>query len=229
MKTVLTLAQARAAYPALMAYIEIETAGLAHDTSNPYSGFTPWVQVLKTHEEAADRGESWTDLVADQLTKAQADYEAAVKADGRDGYAYNGAMHQFLGLTNPEGDEWQETYGYYMASCIKGRVAHRRALAKFDALVASGAEIKVAVARDKLTGKPTRFSRFKGPDQIRYHNGIVILDNGGRKGYRFYDNWNAASTLQRAVVALRDGVDIEAAQRVHYENKRATMLHPYVA
>ena len=175
-------------YPALMTYI--------HDRNT----VSDWCSRLHDDERLAEVGE-FADVAA-QMEQARADYKAQQEARGKNGYPYNAAMGEFLGLpikpTNHEPE-----HGYYMASGVMNHyrlgVARREVLA----LVAEGRELKIVTGRAKDTRKPVRFARFCG-EQIRVEGAAVTAANSKRR-VRLSSSWSVETCLEAVARALRTG------------------------
>lgn len=171
--------EARAKYPALMAYIESRSA------------IPKWYDTLRQDE--ADARDGKLAEVAQQLAQAQADHGS---------YPYNSAMGEFLGL--PLRDNHEPAHGYYMAC---GVLSHHRlgeATREAEVLIAMGRPLYIVAARSKATRKPVRLHTFKGVAQIRINGTIAEISNGKRKG-TLRSNWSVETAIARLAIALRTG------------------------
>ena len=181
-------------YPALMTYIA---------TRNAQAADRHWCDPLREDTAAALTGEFAA--VAADLARAQADYATASKAKCHDGYPYNSAMAGFLGLPLREDGRETAGAGYYMAGQVMDY--WRLGVAQRDVarLIAEGKPLLVATARDKVTRKAIRCTRFVGPDQIKVLGNSIEAKNGKRIA-RLSSNWSVETCLQKAAAAMAAGL-----------------------
>lgn len=188
----MTLIEAARRYPSLIGYIM---------KRNNLASARDWCAQLRIDEsEAADGGFS---KVAQQMEQAQADHKAWREAQGHNGYPYNSAMGEYLGLALNETGE--PKHGYYMASCVASHYRFGVARREATALIEAGRLLRIVSGRSKADNKPVRFYRFVGPDQIKIEHDSVALNNGKRSA-RLSSNWSIETCLQNLVTALRHDV-----------------------
>lgn len=180
------------AYPALVAYI--------HDR-NLSEGTRDWYDRL-CEDKAAAEGGAFADLAAD-LERAEADYATLARAKGHDGYPYNSAMGEFLGL--PLGTDREPRHGYYMACGVASHHKLGEAKRAVERLIAEGKPLLVVTARAKATNKPVRFARYAGPDQIKIEGG-TIRAMAGKRGHHLSSNWSVETCLVKVARAMASGV-----------------------
>ncbi len=173
-------------YPALIAYI------LDRSTNYPTPG--KWCDKLR--EDQAEASTGGLADVATQLAQAQADF-------GR--YPYNRDMGTFLALPSKPGSDGDPVHGYYMAARVLDAYRLGEATRAAESLIRAGRPLRVAVAKDRKTGKPLRFATFVGPDQIRIDGNRVTLANGKRRG-SLASNWSLETAIVKLAAALRTGL-----------------------
>lgn len=151
-------------YPSLMSYIGARNAGDPEPTV--------WCDQLRADEAEAYNG-GFADVSSD-LDRAQADYKAEQQTLGYDGYPYNRAMGEFLGLPIKANNE--PPVGYFMASSTRRHFRLGKAEREIKELLAGGAVLRLVYARNKVTRIPMRFHTFL-PAQIQLEGGKVICTN----------------------------------------------------
>ena len=176
-------------YPALMAYIRDRSS--CDET-------TAW-NMLRSDEAAAVEG-SHGDLAQD-LENAKTDYATAQIAKGGSGYPYNSEMGIFLGL--PLRRNHEPPRGYYFANQVMRHFRLGAAKREVEFLLATGAHLKIAAARDKATGKPIRFTTYR-PHQIQIEGNTIVCRND-KRSIRLSSNWSIETALQKVAEALRTG------------------------
>jgi hypothetical protein len=158
-----------------------------------------WCDQLRADEVEAYQG-GFADVVSD-LDRAQTDYKAEQQALGYDGYPYNSAMGEFLGLPIRTNNE--PPVGYYMASTMRGHFRLGRAKREIKDLLAGGAVLRIVSARNKVTRVPVRFHTFL-PSQIQLGSSNVICNNG-RWRTTLSSNWSTETCYEKVAEALRTG------------------------
>jgi hypothetical protein len=178
-------------YPSLMSYIGARSAGDPEPTV--------WCDQLRADEAEAYNG-GFADVISD-LDRAQADYKAEQQTLGCDGYPYNRAMGEFLGLPIKANNE--PPVGYFMASSTRGHFRLGKAEREIKELLAGGAVLRLVYARNKVTRIPMRFHTFLQA-QIQLEGGNVICTNN-RVRFSLSSNWSIETCYEKAVEALRTG------------------------
>ena len=178
-------------WPALMAYIA---------SRNLIECSRDWCSKLHEDEAEAERG-GFADVAAG-LAAAHHAYKIQQEALGRNGFPYNSAMGEFLGLGLRSNGE--PGHGYYMANCVMHHYRAGVARRAVEAMIAEGRELSIVVGRSKKDRKPVRFARFRG-DQIKIaHGGVVVSD--GKRTIRLSSNWSTETCLEAVAAAMRAGV-----------------------
>ena len=178
-------------YPALAAYIA-ERA--------PLERTADWCNKLDEDKAVALAG-GLGDVAAD-LERAQADYTTQQKALGREGFPYNRAMGEYLGL--PIKANGEPVSAYYMAGQVACHYRLGEAQREAARLIAEGRPLRMVAARRKADNTPCRFHVFTGADQIKIEGGTVVVNNG-KVRVRFSPKWSVETCLQRLVRALAAG------------------------
>jgi hypothetical protein len=179
-------------YPNLMAYIHDRSATERSDD---------WCAQLHLDEQAAFDGDPAMQTVAQELTLAQADYKAAQEAQGCNSYPYNSVMGQFLGL--PLRSNHEPPHGYYMASCVMHHCRYGAAYREVKDLLASGAVLRVTLAKSKTTRKPCRFATFSAAQIALEGRDVVAAD--AKRSIRLSSNWSVETCMESLALALRTG------------------------
>jgi hypothetical protein len=177
-------------YPALTEYIA--------ERSNVTKA-SDWCAQLRLDQAQAYNG-GFAD-VAEQLLLAQADYKAQQTAKGFDGFPYNRAMGEFLGL--PIRGNNEPPHGYYMATQVTTHFRLGAAVREVKELLASGAYLRLVAAKSKETGEPIRFTNYLSHQVQIDGDGVVLTNN--RKRVRLSSNWSTETCMEAVAVALRTG------------------------
>lgn len=183
----------RERYPALMAYVD--------EIDNNREG---WTTRLLNDQRAAMDGDPVMVAIADDMTRALADFEAQERAAGRRGYPYNRDMTAFLEAKVHVPEHGSST-GHYCAESVRCYARLGRATREAQALIDNGRPLLVVSARNKRTRAPVRCVRFVGPDQIKLTGGAVEARNG-KSAVRLSSNWSVETCIEKVVTALKLGL-----------------------